>query len=496
MLDESAAPETRSLLLESPRDADDRVDRLREALLAAQFDLVSVKPFSVIIVLSGLEGSGRSEAINLLSEWMDSRHFHTHALGEYSSEELERPRMWRHWRRLPPKGEIGVFFRGWKSFEPFEDPTLTETERLRRIEEIVRFLRLVAADGNLVLGFFFHLSKKQQKKRLRKLSEDPRSAWRVTKKQWAALDSYDDSIAFRQRVVRLLSTDEAPWMPIEGTNPRDCAALMGEKLLAALTRRLASHSEPRPAPTTRARLTPESRHVLRELDLSRQLTPKESDDRLAAAQERLGLLVRGKAFRKRSLVVVLEGSDGAGKGGAIRRIKHTLDARQYTVVPIAAPTDEERAHPYLWRFWRHVPGHDRIVMFDRSWYGRVLVERVEGFARDADWIRAYDEINEFEEQLAGAGAIMIKFWLQISKEEQLARFKQRESTGFKRYKITPEDWRNREKWDEYGLAVEDMVARTNTDHAPWVLVESNDKRFARVKVLESLCARLDEELSR
>jgi polyphosphate kinase 2 (PPK2 family) len=194
------------------------------------------------------------------------------------------------------------------------------------------------------------------------------------------------------------------------------------------------------------------------------------------------------------VVAVFEGHDAAGKGGAIRRIAGALDARIYQIIPIAAPTEEERAQPYLWRFWRHLPRRGHMAVFDRSWYGRVLVERVEGFCGEYDWMRAYNEINDFEAQMAEHGVIVVKFWLTISQEEQLKRFKEREKTGFKRFKITEEDWRNREKWDQYEQAVCDMVDRTSTETAPWILVEANDKNFARLKVLRSLCERIEGSL--
>jgi polyphosphate kinase 2 (PPK2 family) len=192
--------------------------------------------------------------------------------------------------------------------------------------------------------------------------------------------------------------------------------------------------------------------------------------------------------------VVFEGMDAAGKGSTIRRVTQAMDARFYRVVPVAAPTEEERAQPYLWRFWRHVPAHGRAVLFDRSWYGRVLVERVEGFCAEADWMRAYDEINAFEEQLAQAGAVVVKFWMAITPEEQLRRFQERQDTPHKNFKITDEDWRNREKWPQYERAVGDMVDRTSTDVAPWHIVASNDKLFSRIAVLTHLCERLEAAL--
>ena len=199
-------------------------------------------------------------------------------------------------------------------------------------------------------------------------------------------------------------------------------------------------------------------------------------------------------FKKLSLLTVFEGIDAAGKGGSIRRITGALDARFYEVIATAAPTEEERAQPYLWRFWRHMPRLGRLAIFDRSWYGRVLVERVEGFCSQSDWMRAYSEINDFEEQLIRNRTVLVKFWLSISKEEQLKRFKEREAIGFKRFKLTADDWRNREKWDQYENAVCDMIDRTGTEIAPWTLVEANDKNYARIKVLKTLCNRLEAVL--
>jgi polyphosphate kinase 2 (PPK2 family) len=234
--------------------------------------------------------------------------------------------------------------------------------------------------------------------------------------------------------------------------------------------------------------------VLSSLDLSSRLRRQDYERELEGLQGRLNLLTREPRFRDMSVVVVFEGNDAAGKGGGIRRITGALDARQYRIVAIAAPTDEERAQPYLWRFWRRVPRLGRLTVFDRSWYGRVLVERVEGYCAEADWMRAYSEINDFEAQLVRHNTVVVKFWLAISPDEQLARFREREKIGFKRFKITEEDWRNRDKWALYERAVCDMVDRTSTDMAPWTLVEANDKYFARIKVLKTLCERIGERL--
>jgi polyphosphate kinase 2 (PPK2 family) len=232
------------------------------------------------------------------------------------------------------------------------------------------------------------------------------------------------------------------------------------------------------------------------LDMSQSLSDKKFSTELEKYQGKLNLLTRHPLFHHLSVIAVFEGSDAAGKGGAIRRITGALDARHYRIVPVAAPTEEERAQPYLWRFWRHVPAAGGVTIFDRSWYGRVLVERVEGYCAEVDWMRGYAEINDFEEQLIKNNTILVKFWLTISKDEQLRRFQEREKVGFKRFKITAEDWRNREKWDEYEVAVCDMVDRTSTEIAPWTLVEANNKNFARIKVLKTLCQRIEDALEK
>ena len=234
--------------------------------------------------------------------------------------------------------------------------------------------------------------------------------------------------------------------------------------------------------------------ALDRVDLSQRLDKSEYEPRLEAAQHALFDLGRAARERAISSVLVFEGWDAAGKGGAIRRLAHAFDPRALRVVPIAAPTSEERAHPWLWRFWRHLPRAGRVLVFDRSWYGRVLVERVEGFAQEEDWRRAYEEIVDFERCLVEHGCALVKFWLHIDPDEQLRRFEERERTPHKRHKITPEDYRNRERWSDYERAVDEMLLRTSTAEAPWTVVGANDKRWARVRVLESVRDALEQRL--
>ncbi len=475
---------------------DKEVPALREALLAAQYDLLSRKAFPVVVLVGGVDGAGRGETVNLLNEWMDPRHVATHAMGAPSDEELERPPMWRFWRELPPKGKIGIFFGSWYT-APIVDRVYRKTSPAQldqTLEEIVRFERMLVAEGALIVKFWLHLGKEAQRRRLKSLEKDPETRWRVTKQDWARFELYPRWRKTSEHALRETSRAEAPWTIVEGSDPRYRHLTVGKALLSVLRERLdrpASASAAAPAPSAAAA---DGVDVLSALDLKKALTKKRYDRELLRFQGRLNVLSREKKFRKRSLVVVFEGNDAAGKGGSIRRVVGALDSRQVRVIPIAAPTEEERAQPYLWRFWRPLPRRGHVAIFDRSWYGRVLVERVEGFCKEADWRRAYAEINDFEEQLDRHGAVVVKFWLAIGKDEQLKRFQEREATGFKRFKIGPEDWRNREKWDAYADAVREMVERTSTDVAPWTLVESNDKYHARVKVLRTIVERLEEAL--
>ncbi|NMC73383.1 MAG: polyphosphate:AMP phosphotransferase [Geobacteraceae bacterium] len=473
------------------------VPLLREALLDAQYDLLQKAEFPVIILVSGVDGAGKGETVNILNEWMDPRHIQTHAVGDPTDEERERPPMWRYWRLLPPKGKIGVFFRSWYSgpISAMLHGTARGPELDQQMERIVRFERMLADEGALILKFWLHLSKESQRKRLKSLERDPATRWRVTERDWRNFKIYDRFRGVAEHTLRQTSTAEAPWIIIEGTDPHYRYLAVGRAVLQAVRSRLDA-GEPRAATAIVPPVIPriDALSVLNRLDLSQKIAKKSYERELEKYQGKLNLLTRHKDFGKMSVVIVFEGFDAAGKGGAIRRITGALDARFYRVVPTAAPTEEERAQPYLWRFWRHIPRRGHFAVFDRSWYGRVLVERVEGFCSGADWQRAYGEITDFEEQLVRNRTLVIKFWLHISKDEQLRRFKEREQVSFKRYKITPEDWRNREKWEEYEAAVCDMIDRTSTEIAPWILVESDDKQFARIKVLKTVCERVEAAL--
>jgi polyphosphate kinase 2 (PPK2 family) len=453
---------------------------------------------------------------------MDPRWLLTNAYITPSQEELERPPYWRFWRDLPPAGRIGLFLSAWYSQPVLErvHGLSTEPELDERLDRIIRFEKALADDGALILKFWMHLGRTAQKKRLKALEKDPLQSWRVTETDWQHWRMYDAFVAAAERTIMRTSRGHAPWHIVEGEDERYRSLTVGSLLLDSVRKHLGRMSRAR---ATREALRKEAEEQIRadarragekarkaredpkELEVRHAPVPtilttlrsdltlgkKDYKTALKKYQGRLNLLHREAWQRKISTLGVFEGWDAAGKGGAIRRCTAALDARHYRVIPFAAPSDEERAHHYLWRFWRHLGRAGRVTFFDRSWYGRVLVERVEGLAAEDEWMRAYAEINDFEAQLVEHGIVLVKFWLHITPEEQLARFESRERTPYKRWKLTDEDWRNREKWADYEMAVNDMVERTSTSVAPWTLVEANDKRYARVKVLETLCQRLE-----
>jgi polyphosphate:AMP phosphotransferase len=466
---------------------------LHESLVQAQLQLVREARFPVIILVSGVDGAGKGEAINRLYGWLDPRHIRTCAYEDPTDEERLRPRMWRYWRDLPPKGAIGVVVGSWYNDCLRERVlgALDEDGFERQLNEINRFEEMLTNEGALLLKLWFHLSPEQQAKRLKKL-RGRSGAVRHVLNEWSGLRQHRGAaLHAASEMARITSTGHAPWIVVPSGDVRYRDIAMGRSVFQALSRRLgAPQADPRPAAPA---MVPslDRRTVLDALDLSRTLPRKAYRTELAAWQDRLAGLVDHKSFRRIALVAAFEGTDAAGKGGAIRRATAALDPRRFQVHPIAAPSDEELAQPYLWRFWRRLPRRGHVAVFDRTWYGRVLVERVEGLCTEAEWLRAYNEINDFEEQLIESDVVLVKFWLAISKDEQLRRFKAREATPFKQYKITPDDWRNREKWDAYRIAVSDMVDRTSTERAPWTLVEAEDKNFSRVKILRTLCERIE-----
>jgi polyphosphate:AMP phosphotransferase len=474
----------------SKEEFEEAVPALRAELLNLQFEL-SRADFPVLVVATGDDRAGCEELFDLIHEWMDARLIDAHAFHAPSDEEQERPLFWRYWRRLPPRGRMGVFHGSWAASAIVERirGDLSRKDFERRVDQILQLEQTLADDGTLILKFMLHIPREELEKRARKAGRSERRWW-TDDADLQMLDTWDEAAPVIQEYVRRTSTAWAPWIVVESTDARWRSLTVMRAVAEALRARLDREAAPRQA-TAPVHTTGTGAGRLAAVDLNVSLDRDEYKKRLRKAQERFHDLVRHASGRNVTPVLVFEGWDAAGKGGAIRRLTRSIPSVLTRVEQVAAPSEEERAHHYLWRFWNRLPRAGRVVIFDRSWYGRVLVERVEGFATPAEWARAYSEINAFEEQLVEHGWPVLKFWLHLDPDVQLARFQEREATPFKKYKITDEDYRNRDKWDAYLGAVDEMIARTSTELAPWTIVEANDKRWARVKVAETVCEHLE-----
>ncbi len=467
---------------------------LRTQLLAMQ-EAIREANIPVILIVSGVEGAGKSEVINRLNKWLDARGIETNAFWDETDEERERPRLWRFWRTLPARGKLGIMFGSWYT-QPIVEYAFGKSSeiefehQLQRVNELERTLTL---DGALVVKLWFHITAKTQHKRLKKKFSG-RNAKSLEQK---FAKHYDQFKAVSENAIRITDTGLSPWHLVEAEDKRYRDLRAAQILLESVSHRI--NAAPQVDLTSGESWVAETNYepnvtVLDKVPLDLCLTEQEYAEQLKTQQTRLQELAWKARNQRRSVVLVFEGWDAAGKGGAIRRVTSAVDARLFRVISIAAPTDEEKGHHYLWRFWRHVPRSGYLTIYDRSWYGRVLVERVEGFAKQVEWRRSFQEINDFEGQLNESGIILNKYWLHISQEEQLRRFKEREQIPWKQHKITEEDWRNRESWDKYRFAVNDMVTHTSTSFAPWHIIPANDKRFARVQVLRTLCDNLENSL--
>jgi len=471
---------------------EERLPALRTELLKLQRKLETAS-IPVIVLLNGVDGAGKGEVLNTLHEWLDTRDLVTQAFDAPTEEEKQRPEFWRYWMALPPAGKIAIFPGNW-----YTQPIVGRAyRRIKRrvfdatLARINAFEQTLVDEGALVIKFWFHIGKRDQRRRLKKLEKSRETRWRVTDLDWEHHALYGRFKQVSARALSQTSTAGAPWTVVEGTDERFRNLAVGDHLVERLRERIDASTR-KPVPRAPDPNVPDPVTVLDRLDLGKSLEKDRYQSALGLLQGRLNLLARKLVERQKTAILVFEGWDAAGKGGAIRRVVSSLDARQYHVIPIAAPNDEEKAHHYLWRFWRHLPRLGRFTIYDRSWYGRVLVERVEGFASEEQWTRAYNEINDFEAQLVNRGAVLVKFWLHISREEQLRRFEARQKEPWKFHKITQEDFRNREKSNLYEGAANDMIARTSTEIAPWTLVEAEDKRYARVKVLGTVCSALEK----
>ena len=459
----------------------------------------------VILVFEGLDASGKGVQINKLIHPLDPRGFEVHAIKEETEEERMHPFLWRFWTKTPEKGRIAIFDTSWYrkvSIERFEHK-LPKEELAYVYQEITTFERALADDGNVLIKFFLHISQKEQRKRFDKMLHSKETAWKVSKEDEKRNKEYHRYKEICEEMLERTESEYAPWILIEAEDRRFATAKIFSQVIRQLKERVyqekekldqktSSESSDIQMETDQKNLMESS--VLSKVDLTLAYTEEEYKRKLKTLQERLGLL-HSELYRKRiPMVLGFEGWDAGGKGGAIKRLTDAMDPRGYLVSPTAAPTAVEKNHHYLWRFWKNMPKDGHVTIFDRTWYGRVMVERIEGFCTKEEWQRAYREINDMEAHLAHSGAIVLKFWMQIDKDEQERRFKERMENPQKQWKITDEDWRNREKWDLYEEAVNEMIIRTSTSYAPWMIVEGNNKYYARVKVLETVVKAMEERL--
>jgi polyphosphate:AMP phosphotransferase len=475
----------------------EEVPKLRAELLEAQLE-VAGSSLAPVVIVGGVEGVGKGEVMNRLLEWLDARGVEAYAFGDPTDEEGERPPAWRFWRALPARGKMAVLLGSWYT-DPIVDRVFGRIDEMafeREMRRISDQEQMLHSEGVPVVKFWLHLAKKLHSKRLRKVLDDPERKWMVSKRTLKYVKRYDEFREVSEAAIRLTSTGVAPWFVVEAADDRYRDVTVGTILARSLRSALAGAAQGESGDEKRTPALPKPRkvNIIRQLDLGKTLEYEDYRKKRNRYQLRLGRLARELYETPHSMILVFEGPDAAGKGGTIRRITQSMDSRQYRVISVGAPTDEESAHPYLWRFWRNLPRQGHVTVYDRSWYGRVLVERIEGFAEREEWRRAYAEINDFEDQLTESGTVVLKFWLAISAEEQLRRFEKRRVTPYKQYKLTEEDWRNREKWDAYEAAACDMIERTSSEQAPWILVESNDKRWARVKVLKTVADHLKRAL--
>ncbi len=446
------------------------------------------KGIPVLVILEGWENAGKGRMIQELIRDMDPRSFKVQVFDTPTDEEKRKPFLWRFWNRFPKRGDFAFFDRSY--YQIFmETHLLKKGLKQDNLKDIYDLEQSLTQDGMLILKFFLVVGKEELIKRHNEVAFNPATAFRITQRDLDQIGHYDAFASLFKQLLKNTTFDFAPWHIVETSDEKKAAVDILRIVHSSLTAAL--EAEPVPAPAREEIDVPD---LLSNIDLSLSIEREEYDRRIDDLQEQAKDLAYILYTRKIPTILVFEGWDAAGKGGAIKRLTREMDPRGYEVVPIAAPTPIEHQYHYLWRFFVHLPKTGHMTIFDRSWYGRLMVERVEGFARPDEWERAYEEINEFEEHLNNWGAIVLKFFIHIDSDTQLERFESREENEDKQYKITDEDWRNREKWSEYEEAINEMLWRTDISRSPWIIVEGNQKEYARIKVLETFIEAVKKRL--
>ena len=464
-------------------ELDERLHAARSKLSVLQMQ-IKEHGLPVLVLFEGWGTAGKGSVLGKVIKNIDPRFFKVATMDEPTEEEGRKPFLYRHFVKIPANGKLEFLDSGWMD-EVVKDvlhDKIGEKEYKKKIESVKRFERQLTDNGYLVMKFFFQISRKEQKKRIEVLKENKDTRWRVSGDEDWQNKHYDKCMHVFDRYLNDTNSPADPWYIVDAKNKKWAELQVLETLVSGIETALKNSNLA--VPLLQNVFPLEKIPKLSEISLDKELSEEEYKKELKNLQSKLSELHNRLYRRKIPVVIAYEGWDAAGKGGNIKRITEALDPRGFEVHPIASPLPNEKARHYLWRFWNRLPKTGHIAIFDRTWYGRVMVERLEGFCSENEWQRAYNEINEFEKELSDWGAVIIKFWVQIDKDTQLARFEERQNTPEKQWKITDEDWRNREKWDLYETAVNEMLKKTNTTYAPWHVLESNDKKYARVKALK------------
>ena len=476
-------------------------DELKERLSKSKnrlYDLqmkIKERKLPVLVLFEGWSAAGKGSMIGKIIKNIDPRFFKVATMSAPTEEETRRPFLYRYMKEIPEEGKFTFLDSGWmeQTAKDVLKGVLSGEDYEKRIESIKRFERQLTDNGYLVLKFFMEIDKEEQKTRMQKLLDKTDTSWRVTGFDKWQNEHYKKCEKVFDRYLKDTNLPTSPWYIIDAGNKKWAELQVLETLVSNIDTALQNQKHSVPIPQNVFPLVKMPK--LSEVDLSDKfIDEKEYQQKLKVLQSRLGEL-HNRLYRKRvPVIITYEGWDAAGKGGNIKRVTGALDPRGYEVHPIASPEPHEKARHYLWRFWTRLPKNGHVAIFDRTWYGRVMVERLEGFCSENDWKRAYNEMNEFEKELHDWGAVIVKFWVQIDKDTQLERFTERQNNPEKQWKITDEDWRNREKWDQYEMAVDEMLKKTSTTYAPWHILESVDKKYARIKALKIIIKELEKVL--
>lgn len=474
-------------------DLKEKTVQLRQMLAELQLKIRENK-LPVIIIFEGWSASGKGSLIGDLIKYLDPRFFKVYSTLPADSAQMRYPMMTRFWANIPEYGKMAVMDRSWyqELAVACMEEDISDKEYARRVKTVNEFERQLRNDGYLIIKFFLQISKEEQKRRFDKLRESSETKWRVTERDKKRHKLYDEYYKAFDDMLTRTDTPQAHWTVIDTTDKTFAKYQMFSTVANRITSALDS---PKVTFTSDKQYKLLPMPKLSDISLeNKTLSDEAYAEQLKKCQKELSKLHSRLYQAKIPMIIAFEGWDAAGKGGAIKRISSALDPRGYEAIPIAAPDKTELAHHYLWRFWNNIPKTGHIAIFDRTWYGRVMVEKLEGFTPAERCAQAYDEINGFEKELSDSGFIIVKFWIQIDKDEQLRRFTERQNTPAKQWKITDEDWRNREKWEQYEAAVNEMLAKTSSAYAPWNVIEANDKKYARIKVLQTVIAAVKSRL--